>query len=157
MQTFLPYPDFKKSAEVLDLRRLGKQRLEALDCLYVCLRHRGEDIGDKLYKTRQQAEVVWERYKNHPTVRMWRGFEFQLVNYIHAVCLEWVKRGYLDSRAELMENAIPEIKPNGHPAWLGDKAFHLSHQSNLIRKDSGRYRGIFGSGIPNDLPYIWPE
>ena len=26
MQTFLPYPDFFRSAEVLDVRRLGKQR-----------------------------------------------------------------------------------------------------------------------------------
>ncbi len=30
MQTFLPYPDFEKTARVLDSRRLGKQRAEAL-------------------------------------------------------------------------------------------------------------------------------
>jgi hypothetical protein len=29
MQTFLPYPDFKKSIKALDYRRLGKQRVEA--------------------------------------------------------------------------------------------------------------------------------
>jgi len=29
MQTFLPYPDFARSAAVLDRQRLGKQRLEA--------------------------------------------------------------------------------------------------------------------------------
>lgn len=30
MQTFLPYPDFKMSAECLDNKRLGKQRSECL-------------------------------------------------------------------------------------------------------------------------------
>jgi len=29
MNTFLPYPDFVKSAQCLDYRRLGKQRVEA--------------------------------------------------------------------------------------------------------------------------------
>ena len=28
MQVFLPYPDFKKSLESLDDKRLGKQRVE---------------------------------------------------------------------------------------------------------------------------------
>ncbi len=32
MQTFLPYPDFCGSALVLDRKRLGKQRVEALRC-----------------------------------------------------------------------------------------------------------------------------
>ena len=30
MQTFLPYADFKRSAESLDNKRLGKQRVEAM-------------------------------------------------------------------------------------------------------------------------------
>ena len=30
MQTFLPYPDFRESLESLDYKRLGKQRVEAL-------------------------------------------------------------------------------------------------------------------------------
>lgn len=30
MQTFLPYPDFRQSAKVLDRARLGKQRVECL-------------------------------------------------------------------------------------------------------------------------------
>ena len=33
MQTFLPYPDFQLSAECLDYKRLGKQRLEAFQLL----------------------------------------------------------------------------------------------------------------------------
>ena len=33
VQTFLPYPDFERTAEVLDDRRLGKQRVEVLQIL----------------------------------------------------------------------------------------------------------------------------
>ena len=37
MQTFLPYPDFVKSAQCLDYRRLGKQRVEAKQILEINL------------------------------------------------------------------------------------------------------------------------
>ena len=33
MQTFLPYESFRKSAEVLDWRRLGKQRVEGMQII----------------------------------------------------------------------------------------------------------------------------
>ena len=33
MQTFLPYADFIASAEVLDQKRLGKQRVETIQVL----------------------------------------------------------------------------------------------------------------------------
>ena len=33
MQTFLPYADFAQSAKVLDMKRLGKQRVEVLQLL----------------------------------------------------------------------------------------------------------------------------
>ena len=35
MQIFLPYKSFKKSAEVLDYQRLGKQRVEALQSINI--------------------------------------------------------------------------------------------------------------------------
>ena len=33
MQTFLPYPEFARTAGCLDMRRLGQQRVEALQVL----------------------------------------------------------------------------------------------------------------------------
>jgi len=33
MQTFLPYPDFERSARVLDVKRLGEQRVECIQVL----------------------------------------------------------------------------------------------------------------------------
>jgi hypothetical protein len=41
------------------------------------------------------------------------------------------------------------------PPWLGDAAFHRSHQSALVRKDPQHYRRFFPD-VPDDLPYVWP-
>jgi Pyrimidine dimer DNA glycosylase len=55
VQTFLPYPNFAASAAVLDDRRLGKQRVEALQVLRAVAR---EAYG----------------WKRHPVVRTWMGY-----------------------------------------------------------------------------------
>ena len=41
------------------------------------------------------------------------------------------------------------------PPWLGDPAFHRSHQSVLVRKDPEHYRKFFPD-VPDDLSYVWP-
>ena len=41
------------------------------------------------------------------------------------------------------------------PPWFGDKEFHRSHQSNLIRKMPEHYQKLFPD-VPNNLPYVWP-
>jgi hypothetical protein len=38
------------------------------------------------------------------------------------------------------------------PWWFGFEEFHISHQSNLLRKDPIHYKQF---NVPNDLPYIW--
>jgi len=53
MQTFLPYADFKRSAQVLDYRRLGKQRVETWQLIRAI---NGETRG----------------WRNHPAAVMWR-------------------------------------------------------------------------------------
>jgi geranylgeranyl diphosphate synthase type I len=40
--------------------------------------------------------------------------------------------------------------------WLGDKKFHASHRSNLLRKDS-KYYSQFKWSEPNNLEYVWPH
>ena len=42
------------------------------------------------------------------------------------------------------------------PPWLGDAAFHRSHQAALVRKDPEHYRRFFPD-VPDDLPYVWPS
>ena len=78
MQTFLPFADFGASARVLDTRRLGKQRVEALQVLRAITR---PDYG----------------WRHHPAVKMWRGFEEALGAYAMAICEEWCRRGHSDT------------------------------------------------------------
>jgi hypothetical protein len=150
MQTFLPYESFPRSAAVLDRQRLGKQRVEVLQILRTLA---GETDG----------------WRNHPAVRMWRGEEGTLIRYGMAVCAEWTGRGYKDTCSDkivaFIDSPFPvyerhptivgRIVPTFPPAWLGDPYFHLSHQSNLIRKDPDEYGPMF-PGVPDDLPYVWP-
>ena len=135
MQTFLPYPDFAQSAAVLDRGRLGKQRVEAKQ-IYLSLRGKG----------------AWV---NHPAVKMWAGYEQALLEYGLAVCSEWRSRGYADTLKPWFSRRINWGNYRPKPAWLGNYAFHLSHQSNLVRKDAKHYRGYFPD-VPADLPYVWP-
>ncbi len=137
MQTFLPYPSYRKSAYVLDRQRLGKQRVEAWQLLGVL---EGRTTG----------------WANHPAARMWRGSERALCLYGLAVCDEWIRRGYRDTmRVRFLAALERHIGPET-PAWLGDVDFHRSHRSNLLRKAPEHYGPIFGD-VPADLPYVWPK
>jgi hypothetical protein len=137
MQTFLPYSDFEETARVLDYRRLGKQRVETYQLLRAL---NGETRG----------------WVNHPAARMWDGFESGLAYYGMVICEEWRRRGYKDQMLErLTELWIQHGKNFDMPPWLGDGEFHLSHQSNLVRKMPEYYGPLF-PGVSADLEYIWP-
>lgn len=133
MQTFLPYPDFTKSVSVLDWRRLNKQRVEAKQLL---------DVISPNY-----PHMGW---RNHPAAKMWRGYPEALGLYLNTCIKEWIRRGYNNtmSLVSVSTNIV-------FPVWLGNKDFHASHRSNLLRKDEGWY-SQFGWTEPNNLPYIWP-
>ncbi|MFE9645057.1 MSMEG_6728 family protein [Streptomyces sp. NPDC006365] len=149
MQTFLPYPDFRASSLVLDRRRLGKQRVEALQVL------RG-------------LVVPGYGWRRHPAVLMWAGYEEALVRYGLEVCKVWREHGHQDSCAATLIADLLAFRPGAPvrhqvqlaaagelPPWLGDDAFHRSHRSALVRKDPNTYAPLFPDA-PNDLPYIWP-
>lgn len=133
MQTFLPYPDFIDSALSLDRQRLGKQRVEA----------------KQIINTLEGTSSGWS---NHPAVKMWRGYEQALALYGVVVCSVWIERGYKDS---LLPFFAVRLGQEEMPPWLGDERFHLSHQSNLVRKDPVHYGPLF-PGVPDDLEYLWP-
>jgi hypothetical protein len=144
VQTFLPYADFAASARALDPKRLGKQRVEALQIL----------------KAVTTPTYGWQY---HPAVAMWRGHVEALTTYGLVVSREWVARGRPDTcAAQIAEFAAAEPLTQAQlaergllPPWLGDEAFHLAHRSSLLRKDPEWYRPLFGD-IPDDLPYVWP-
>jgi hypothetical protein len=132
MQTFLPYKDFQKSLEVLDYRRLGKQRVEAMQILNVLL-----------------GRTKTKGWLNHPIVRMWDSYEPALQMY-HNMCIrEWINQGYNNN---MKLEVITE--PIMYPDWLGDDLFHSSHRANLLRKDYGYY-SQFGWKENSENPYAW--
>ena len=137
MQTFLPYPDFYQAARTLDRQRLGKQRVETFQILKAL---RDESNG----------------WRNHPCTRMWDGYEDALALYGIAICQEWIGRGYKDTMLNRFEEMLPKIRRHvEYPWWLGDEDFHISHQSNLIRKFPEHYGPLFPD-TPDNLEYIWP-
>jgi len=137
MQTFLPVPDFAESARLLDTARLGKQRVET-------------------YQIVRTLDGVTRGWRNHPAVRMWRGYEPALLRYGLAICDEWDRRGYPDTVRDKLSAHLREADRAVHlPSWLGDDRLHASHRSNLLRKDPDFY-GTYGWTEPPDLPYYWP-
>ncbi|MGE2836372.1 MSMEG_6728 family protein [Mycobacterium sp. SMC-4] len=149
MQTFLPCPGFTDSARVLDVRRLGKQRVETIQVL-------------------RALTVPGYGWRHHPAAAMWAGYEEALVRYGLQVCQVWCEQGRADTCATTLAADLTagtrltvirtedELAACGElPPWLGDPAFHRSHQAALVRKDPDHYRPVFGD-VPVDLPYVWP-
>lgn len=149
MQTFLPYPDFAESARALDQRRLGKQRVEAM----------------QIVRALTRPAYGW---KHHPAVLMWQGYEEALGSYAVEICREWRRRGHADTCEvkifdDLAAAAVP-IPPRSQrqldaaralPDWIGNDDVHRSHRSALLRKDPEWYGTKF-SDVPDDLDYVWP-
>jgi hypothetical protein len=148
VQTFLPYADFDRTMAVLDRRRLGKQRVEAIQVI------RG-------------LVVPGYGWRHHPAVKMWAG-SLEALGAYGLVCSQaWVAAGFADTcaatiRADLAAAGIDRVRTQDElaeagelPSWLGDAAFHRSHQSALLRKDPAHYAPLF-PGVPDDLPYVWP-
>jgi hypothetical protein len=132
MQTFLPLVNFYDCGMSLDLRRHGKQRLEARQILAI--------LEDGKYP----------RYRNHTAVLMWRGFEGALRHYYNAILRSWIDRGRNNNMRFL------EAPNKFHlPPFIGCNKFHLAYQSHLLRKDLLYYRLRFPD-TPDDIPLIWP-
>jgi hypothetical protein len=138
MQTFVPYANFNKTASVLDMKRLGKQRVETL----------------QIMKALSDPSYGWQ---NHPAVKMWRGRRGALMMYQEAICNEWTSRGYKDTCLEKTKALVVDIPVSewNIPYWLGDYALHESHRSNLTRKLPEWYSEFWDE--QDDLPYVWPE
>lgn len=133
MQTFLPYASFERSAACLDNKRLGKQRVEAMQILNILA---GKSFG----------------WKHHPAVLMWSGHEKALRQYLRVVILEWKRRGFRNSMRLPRKTSL---LPHEIPPWIGGRKFHASHRSNLLRKDPRHY-GRFKWKVEADLSRYWP-
>jgi Pyrimidine dimer DNA glycosylase len=166
MQTFLPYSNFLTSAQVLDKKRCWKQVVEAKQIIS-CL---------------SGASNV--RWKNHPAIKMWVGYEDLLNHYYNVFLFEclhehkiktslpYIRNKYThtigyDSHPcgiedsvflTLEENAKWYDKQNNLPFWYDDKNFHRSHRSRLIAKNRDFYLSKFPDDENyNDSLYWWPD
>ena len=146
MQTFLPYPDFARSARALDVRRLGKQRVE---CLQVV---RGLTVPD----------YGW---RHHPAVRMWRGHLEALGRYTLACCEVWTEGGRADTCAatvvlDLREAGVTRIRTQAElAAALRERGFRTTQATisrdvaelGLVKAGRG---GTSAYAIPARLPNL---
>lgn len=147
MQTFLPYSDFNKVASVLDMKRLNKQRVEAMQLINAITAIENNDlyIIDKNGKRRKRG------WLKHPATLMWFQYKEALKLYHNIMIKEWIRRGYKNNM-KLFDINSKKLK---YPDWLGDEQIHASHRSNLLRKNK-EYYSKFDWHEPDDMPYVWP-
>jgi hypothetical protein len=123
---------------LLDDRRLNKQRVEACQILDTIT---GKSSG----------------WKNHPAVRMWKGYSDALRVYINYCIRAWLARG---KNCKLEEFDVDEDTVEW-PWWFSWKELHLSHKCSLLRKDPNYYSSIFVLTTTQqlwlDYGYIWPH
>ena len=160
IQTFLPFPDFSKTASVLDRQRLNKQALEAWQIMLTNL---------KLDPEGNHREP--KGWYNHPAALMWRGHDMALLDYIRAMVSEWTARGYkstiLDKAEATMATAIDRgliVYPfPDMPKWFKvprtRNAITKSHRIALLSKNYKWY-SQFGwredtGTAPESYEYVW--
>jgi len=136
VQTFLPYPDFKQSAQVLDKKRCWKQCVEAKQIFNV-------------------LEGNTQAWKNHPAVKMWVGYTELLKSYYN-IFLHQSKEIH-NVRTNMLYFDLDEVNHLKFPWWLGNENFHRAMRGRLIEKDRNFYLPLFmdDEGY-NNGKYFWP-
>lgn len=164
MQTFVPFSDLNKSAQVLDRQRLGKQRVETMQLVSAILGIK----PDGTPKTNNS-------WSNHPAALMWKNSPLGLLVYQNAMIKEWKNRSYKDTcwvKTKTLfayEDMLPEsievdsldfltdeqINSIQMPQWLGNEEVHSSHRSALLFKAPEHYSQFNWTEKP-EYNYIWP-
>jgi len=153
MITFLPYPDFVKSAKVLDTRRLTNQVKETY----------------AIWQATTDPEFGWQK---HPAVIMWMGYQEALIAYGLAMVKECTARkrySEFDSFFEYRFNREHTTQEFNNlstfmelPPFIGDTKFHTSHRNALLVKnprwygDLGWVEGLVALARPPKIAYFWP-
>jgi len=113
---------------------------------------------------------VSKGWTNHPAVKMWRGHEGALYEYVVAMVVEWKQRGYNSTiaykAAMTLEHALLLGKSLSFepPSWIADQKqlsqIAATHRQALLVKDYGWYSQW---GWPEDTglepisyEYLWP-
>lgn len=164
MQTFVPFSDVYESARVLDLKRLGKQRVETLQIVLGVLRI-NLDGTPKTGRT----------WGDHTVGKMWAKNLHGLLVYQDAIVSEWREHSFKDTcwvktkvamhRAGVLHPDIDPLSTDMLPVWVqqehpmpdwwGREDIHSSHRAALLSKNP-EYYGQFGWKEAPVYNYVWP-
>jgi len=173
VNTFLVYPlPFSRTFKKLDFKRLGKQRVEALQILNVLTKLESVSLEDMpchqdkirefihrcywhtnalvTYKTIEKKNLG---FVNHPAVHMWIGYTDALKQYINECIAEWISRGYKNTM--VIYDLPHDIE---YPYWINSIPLHKSNMASLYRKDKDIYSSFHKRlGAYEHRGYIWPS
>lgn len=153
---FITHFDYTTSAKNLDNKRLGKQRVEALQILNLIqdLKFLSQRYNKPRpinpYDFRAWVRTLASLYKKepirlyrgdhcitlgfvyHPAILMFLGYEDSLKRYINAHIQEWISRGF--------ENTMQTYKTykEDQPIFTLDPTFHRNHKAALLTKEIER-------------------
>jgi hypothetical protein len=113
---------------------------------------------------------VSKGWSNHPAVKMWRGHEGALLDYVLAMTREWVERGYKTTIGEkayaTIVSAYAAGKTINHepPLWISYEplleAVASTHRQALLTKDYAWYSQFGWAEDTGHQPvvyeYLWP-
>jgi hypothetical protein len=124
MQVFLPDSNFATCAEVLDTKRLVKQLLEGRQIMTIL--------------ANESPSGAW---RNHPAVKMFKGYERTLYSYLFAIKDEMVNRGYKwQTNWEVIQDTYIRNFINQKqetPEWMLNNQFEsviITHRGRLHAK-----------------------
>ena len=135
MQTFLPYSDFRESAEALDKQHCWKQVVEASQIIQVL----------------EGKQTAW---RNHPAVKMWEGYIPALKKYFNVFLDTCIVKHNINTKYQPFLIDKKEIK---FPWWLGNEDFHRAMRPRLIQKQPNFYLPLWKEDNRfNNSKYFWP-
>ena len=140
MQVFVPHETYAESVRVLDLKRLGKQRVETYQVILVLLKLQPgmRQEVDKLGQPRVRYDVErdvfvpimeWDGtfkprvprgWRTHPVVVAWKDNLTALFDYQVATVNEWQSRGYKDTCLNKSQHAMRWAFADDHGMDVND-------------------------------------
>ena len=118
MQVFVPSTSMVKSLEILDKRRLAKQRVEA------------KQLIDTILDRPMSNGKSRKGWRNHPAAVMFRQHLPVLIFYYNASLVVHAERGGNNIKLQ-PEPELDNLESLEMPWWWGNEEIHASHRGRL--------------------------